>query len=173
MIEEQGTVVSLSGGLAEVRTERKGGCAGCGVQGGCGSALLDRFLGRRPVTLRARNQAGAAVGDQVVVGVSEDGLLAAALAVYLAPILGLVIGGVFGQSLGDWTAPLGSRAPATEIGSNLAALSGAAVGFMLALSWLRRYSARRARHPEHDPVVLRLLAGEASCSPPSLPVDRR
>ena len=168
MIEEQGTVVSLSGALVEVRTERRGACAGCGSQSGCGTSLMDRLLGRRAVTLRARNQAGAAVGDRVVVGVSEEGLLTAAFAAYLVPILGLATGGTLGQLLAQWGAQPGTLSVATDGGSDLSALIGAFLGFVLALFWLRRYSAKRVRHPEFEPVVLRRLGGEASCQPASL-----
>jgi sigma-E factor negative regulatory protein RseC len=157
MIEEQGTVVAVRGNLAEVQTERRGGCDGCGSSTGCGTALIDRFLGRRAITLRAWNQAGASVGERVVVGVSEGGLLAAACAAYLVPLLGLVIGGALGQRVG---------------GADVSALIGSALGFALALSWLRRYSARRARQPEHDPVVLRRLGGETSLETPPCAVDR-
>lgn len=163
MIEEEGTVVSLSGDLAEVRTERRGGCSGCGAQAGCGTGLMERFLGRRSVTLRARNQAGAGVGDRVVVGVSEAGLLGAAFAAYFVPLLGLVLGGALGQWLG-WPDPL---APGTDGVSDLSALMGALLGFLLALFWLRRYSAHRARLPDFDPVVLRRLSGEAPRQPVS------
>lgn len=167
MIEEEGTVVSLSEGVAEVRTERRGGCSGCGAQSGCGTALMDRFLGRRVVTLRARNQADALVGDRVVVGVSESGLLCAAAAAYLVPILGLAIGGVLGQAVALWLGRPGPLGPAADSGSDLPALIGASLGFVLALFWLRRYSAQRARHPEQDPVVVRRLSGGASCQPVS------
>jgi sigma-E factor negative regulatory protein RseC len=167
MIEEQGTVISLSGELAEVRTERLGGCTGCGANGMCGTALIDRFLGRRPVTLRARNEVGAAVGDRVLVGVSEAGLLTAAFAAYLVPILGLVAGGVLGQWLGRpgslWFGLVG--------GGDRFALIGAILGFALALYWLRSYSAKRARHPKHEPVVLRRLGGEAPLQSPPCAVD--
>lgn len=161
MIEEEGTVLSLCGDLAEVRTERRGGCGGCGSQSGCGTALLDRFLGRRPVTLRARNHAGANVGDRVVVGVSEAGLLVAAFAAYFVPLLGLLLGGAIGQWLGR-ADPLAS---ASDGGVDLPALLGALLGFLLALFWLRRYSEHRARLPESVPVVVRRLGGEASCQP--------
>jgi sigma-E factor negative regulatory protein RseC len=161
MIEQEGIVVSQSGELAEVRIERRGGCVGCGVQSGCGTALIDRFLGRRAVTLRARNQAEAVVGDRVAVGISETGLLSSAFAAYLVPVLGLAAG----AALGQWLGGPASAGAAPDGGSDLPALGGAILGFVLALFWLRRYSASWVRHPEHDPVVLRRLSGEAACEP--------
>lgn len=167
MIEEEGTVVSLRGGLAEVRTQRRASCGGCGSSTGCGTALIDQFLGRRTVTLRAQNPIGAQIGDRVVIGVREGGLLAAALAAYLAPILGLLAGGVLGQWLGQPGPPLDSSAAA----ANGSALVGSLLGFLLALYWLRRYSAGRARRTELDPVILRRLGAAAPPGAPSCEVD--
>ena len=141
MIEEQGVVVTLDGDYVEVRTERRRTCGGCSADGACGTSLLDRFLGRRVVLVRARNPVGAAVGERVVVGVSEAGLVRAALAAYLMPILGLVVGAVVGQRAGGdpWSLFCGL------------------LGFLLALFWLRRYSAASARDPGRHPIVLRRL----------------
>jgi sigma-E factor negative regulatory protein RseC len=108
--------------------------------------------------LLARNRAGAGVGDRVVVGVSEAGLVTAALAAYLVPILGLVGGAVLGQWVGG--SAVGAAADPWS-------LLGAILGFLLALSWLRRYSASLARDPGRHPVVLRRLDG----GPLSLPVS--
>lgn len=167
MIEEQGIVVSVRGELAEVRTERRGGCSSCGSSGSCGTALIDRFFGRRAVTLEAWNEARAAVGERVLVGVDEGGLLVAAFAAYLVPVLGLVAGGLLGQWLGNAT----GLAEMSVSMLNLSALTGAFLGFVLALSWLRRYSAKRAQHPLYHPVVLRRLGAEDAFQSPTWPVD--
>lgn len=158
MIEEQGTVLALVGDYAEIRPERRGGCGACSANGACGVSLLDRFFGRRPVRLLALNQAAAAVGDRVIIGVSEQGLVSAALAAYLVPILGLVIGAALGQSVGP---------VADGDFQDFWSLFGGFVGFSLALFWLRRYSARLARNPELAPIILRRLSDR----PLSLPVS--
>jgi len=167
MIEEHGIVVSVRGELAEVRPERRGGCSSCASSGSCGTALVDRFFGRRAVTLEVRNEVRAAVGERVLIGVDEGGLLAAAFAAYLVPVLGLVAGGLLGQWLGE-TATLAEMSASM---SNLSALTGAFLGLLLALSWLRRYSARRVRYPTCHPVVLRRLGGEDQIQSPTSPVD--
>ena len=153
MIEEQGVVVTLDGDYVEVRTERRGTCGGCSADGACGISLLDRFLGRRVVLVRARNPVGAWVGERVVVAVSEAGLVRAALAAYLMPILGLVVGAMAGQRAG---------------GDTWSLLCGV-LGFLLALYWLRRYSAASARDPGRNPIVLRRLDGEPRPLPLSAP----
>lgn len=156
MIEEPGLVVAVEGAYAQVQTQRRGACGGCSANGVCGTSVLERYLGRRPVHLRALNQAGANVGDRVLVGISEQGLLKAAAAGYLLPLLGLIAGALLGQSLGRW---LGA------VATDLPSLVGAAIGFALALRWLRRYSAGVERDPERRPVVLRRLGGESAQVP--------
>jgi sigma-E factor negative regulatory protein RseC len=144
MIEETGVVVALSGGLAEVETRRQGACGSCSANGACGTSLLARYLGRRPLLLRARNQAGAAPGDSVIVGVPEDGLVMASLAAYLVPLLGLMGGGALGQSLGG---SLGAGAGG--------GILGALLGLGLGLGWLSRFNRGHAQDPRYQAVVLR------------------
>lgn len=146
MIEEQGTVVSLNGPYAQVRTERRSVCGGCAAHGACGTSLIERFMGQRSIQVRAINDAQAAVGERVIVGISEQGLLSASLALYLVPLIGLLVGLLLGDSL------LGGLliAPAADVG----ALLGAVLGFALALLWLRRYSAGIRNRPEQQAVVL-------------------
>ncbi len=150
MIEESGVVVAVSGAFAEVRTQRRGACGACAADGVCGTSLFDRLLGRRPVLLRVRNPAAAQVGERVVVGIAEQGLVAAALAAYLVPILGLLLGALVGQVLGE-NLIAGS--------GDLPSLFGGGLGLGLALFWLRRYSAGVAGDPGRQPVILRQEPG--------------
>lgn len=149
MIEEQGRVLAISGRFAEVQTQRRGLCGLCAVQGACGTALLGRLLGRRPVQFRALNQAHARVGDRVLIGISEEGLLAAASAAYLGPILALIAGALLGEALGG---------PFADVAS----LFGAGLGFTLAIVWLRGYSEAAALDPGRQPVVLRRLESNST-----------
>lgn len=149
MIEEPGTVVATDGIHAEVRTERRSVCSGCAARDGCGTSLIERFLGSRPNRVRALNQAQAVVGERVMLGISEQGLLRASLAVYLVPVSSLVAGALFGEQVAGGA--LGART------ADLAALLGAACGFALALLWLRGYSAGSRNRPEYQAVVVRRL----------------
>jgi sigma-E factor negative regulatory protein RseC len=116
--------------------------------------LLERVLGRAPVQVWALNQAQAVVGDRVVLGVSEQGLLAGAVALYLVPLLGLVGGLVLGASVGRLF-PAG--AVLSRVDPDLMALFGAAIGFALALSWLRGYSGSLRERAGQQPVILLVL----------------
>lgn len=147
MIEETGTLVSIDGPYAEVQAQRQAACGGCAARGGCGTALLEQVFSRRPVRVRALNEAGAGIGERVVIGIPEQGLLSAAAAVYLVPILSLVAGAIAVQGVVDHL--LGGR------GGDLGAVVGAVGGFVLALRWLSRYSGRFAARSRAYPVVIR------------------
>lgn len=146
MIEETGVVVSVAGDSAEIETRRQGACGSCSANGACGTSLLARYLGRKPLLLRARNLPGAAPGDLVVVGVPEDGLMRASLVAYLVPLLGLIAGGIAGPVLypggGDGTAALTAFA-----------------GLGLGLVWLARFGRAHTQDPCYRAVVLRRISG--------------
>lgn len=158
MIEAIGQVVAIDGAYAEVQTERhRSVCGGCSANGACGTSLLERFFGAHPPRVRALNRAAAQVGDRVVLGVSEQGLLAASAAVYLVPILALVGGAALGESLLP-----------TDIG-DLGALIGGVLGLGTALAWLRAYGAGAARRPEQQAVVIRQATRSVEVDLPSRP----
>jgi sigma-E factor negative regulatory protein RseC len=151
MIEESGVVVSTEGRYAWVRITRRSVCGGCAANGACGTSLIERFFGRGSMQVRALNQVDASVGERVVLAISERGLLSASFAVYFAPLVGLLGGAFAGDALltevaeGAWT--------------DAGALVGAALGFGLALFWLRGYSARSWSRPEQQAVVSRIEQG--------------
>ncbi|NEX20101.1 SoxR reducing system RseC family protein [Thiorhodococcus mannitoliphagus] len=159
MLEESGVVTDVSGERARVRTERKRACGNCAVNDACGTSLLEHFFGRRPVELTVLNQVGARVGDRVTIGIRESSLLGAAVAAYLVPLLALMLGAAIGQSLGGaW--------------AESASLLGAALGFVLALLWLRGYSVRLAGRSGYQPSILRRLGPtSAVLAAPSAPAD--
>lgn len=146
MIEESAVVVSLDAGMAEVQALRRGACGGCSAKGACGTSLLDRFLGRRPLRLQLINRIDAQVGEQVIVGVPEEALLRAAVSAYLAPLLGLIVGAVGAHELAASTALLPPEG---------AGLIGGFLGFALVFRWLQGYSARLADDPRYRAVLLR------------------
>ncbi|WP_296806344.1 SoxR reducing system RseC family protein [Thiocapsa sp.] len=151
MIEESGVVVSIEGQYAVVQIERRSVCGGCAANGACGTSLIERFFGRGSMQVQALNQAQASVGERVMLAISERGLLSASFAVYFVPLVGLLGGALAGDALlagvadGAWT--------------DAAAFVGAALGFVLALFWLRGYSARPWRRPDQQAVVSRIERG--------------
>jgi len=147
MIEETGQVVDVEGTFAWVEGERASTCGGCAVRKGCGTGAIAKVLGQRRVRLRVLNHIGARVGDHVVIGVPESGLLRGSLAVYAAPLSGLFAGGLAGSALASRFYPAWPADPL--------AIAGALAGFVAGLVWLRGFSRRTAGSPAYQPVVLR------------------
>jgi sigma-E factor negative regulatory protein RseC len=146
MIEETGIVLDAAGDWADVETSRQGACGSCSANGACATSLLARYLGRKPLLLRAQNRAGAAPGDFVVVGVPEDSLVRASLAAYLVPLLGLIFGGLAGQVL-------------FPAGGDGASAFTAFAGLGLGLVWLARFGRAHAQDPYFRAVILRRVPG--------------
>ena len=147
MIEETGQIVDVEGAFAWVESERTGTCGNCAVHQGCGTGAIAKVLGKRRVRMRVLNRIQARIGDQVVIGVSEYGLLRSSLAVYAAPLCGLFAGALAGYAM---SSRFFSEWPADPV-----AIAGGLAGFVAGLVWLRGFSRRTATDPDYQPVVLR------------------
>jgi len=146
MIEESGRVVAVEGDFAWIESERTSACGSCAVSKGCGTSAIAKVFGRRRMQLRVVNRINARVGDDVVVGISESGLLRGSLAVYAAPLAGLFTGALTGHLAGRQL---------LAAGSDLLSIGGALGGFLAALLWLRHFSRTSAKDVAYQPVVLR------------------
>ena len=146
MVEEQGRVVAIDGGVAWVETQRASACQSCSVNKGCGTGVLGKILGRRATVVKALNHAGAVVDDKVVVGLREDALVKGSLAIYAVPLLTMLVGAVTGDAL----------AAGWHIDNRDAlAVLLAAVGLGGGFFWLRFFSRKTAADERYQPVVLR------------------
>ena len=146
MIEETGQVVDVQGAFAWSESERTSTCGACNVRKGCGTAVLAKVLGQRRVHLRVINKINARVGDAVVIGISESGLVRGSLAVYAVPLAGLFAGAIAGDFLGKYYFP-GNSDPV--------AIAGALAGLVAGLFWLKRFSQRTEKDTAYQPVILR------------------
>lgn len=161
MIEESALVVALEGNdLAWLETQRQSACGQCAVNKGCGTGSIAQLLGKRYTRVLALNQAGAVVGDRVIVGVPEQALVRGALWVYMLPLLGLLLGAVVGR---QWAAGVSSG----EAASILCGIAGLALGFWA----VRRHARRTVRDSRYQPIVLRRAAGESG--PVAVPMVSR
>ncbi len=149
MIEEHATVMRADAATAWVEAVRRSSCGGCSAAAGCGTSLLDRFLGRRPLRFELDNNLDVAAGDAVVVGVPEGAMLRAAAAAYLWPLAGLVLGAMLGRHVPLAWLPTGTPSP------EWLSVLGGAIGFWLALRLVGRYSQSLARDARFRPVLLR------------------
>lgn len=142
MIESQARVVAVEPGYAWVEASRRSGCESCHASKSCGTATLGRLFGNRSSRVRAIDDVGVRPGDCVVVGLEEETLMRASIAVYLAPLAGLVVGAFAAH----WLLP-GLGEPVVI----LAGVGGLVSGFL----WLRRHAAGIAADPDYQPCILR------------------
>ena len=116
MITETGKVVALKGDQVWVQTIRTSACQSCGARNGCGQKVLAAASGGRANQILVANTVGAAVGDEVTIGIDEQALLGASLLVYAVPLMLMVVASVLGHQLSggqDGVAMLGAVAGLT------------------------------------------------------------
>jgi sigma-E factor negative regulatory protein RseC len=143
MSEEQGMVVRLrDDGMADVMTEKGGGCESCGASHSCHTF----GTGNRMIS-RARNGIGARVGDQVALSLSSGIFVKSAAVVYLLPIVGLIVGAVVGASLRELTG-LGERTGAVLFG-----FGGLGMGFLITIMVSRWTGIKGILTPEIAKVI--------------------
>ena len=126
MIEETGKVIRVEGADAWVETQPSTACGSCGDAKGCGVSVLASIFGRREIQVKVRNEANAVVGQNVIIGIPESGLLLGSLLTYLFP-LALLFGFALG---GHWIGThygLGD----TEVVTILGGITGLITGFGL------------------------------------------
>lgn len=140
MIEQSGQVSRVEGSAAWI-TCRPAQCRACMEGRGCGAGVFTALQNRRCSTIRVSDAAGLRPGEQVVLGLDERRLLAAAARLYGLPLLGL-IGGVLAGALAGGAA------------NDTAVLIGALAGLAVSLLFQGRDRGRLPR-----PVVLRHSPG--------------
>lgn len=98
MVREIATVVAVGDGEnAWVETTRQSSCGGCESSSGCGTATFSKVLGNKPFRVQVKNPIHAKVGEQVVIAVSENGLMKGAAMLYMIPLLALFLFALVGQ----------------------------------------------------------------------------
>lgn len=146
MMTETAQVLSVDEqGYAWVETQRKTACNACSVQKGCGTGILAKFFSGRRARLRVLNTVGAKPGDEVVVGLDDGMLVRTSLAVYMMPLVWMIIGAIAGTMAAERFDSLSS-----EAASMLFGVLGLGIGFL----WLRRYARAAARDGQRQPRLL-------------------
>jgi sigma-E factor negative regulatory protein RseC len=91
MIEESARVIDIEGTQLVLEAEVKTSCQSCSAQKGCGTSLLSRHVGRKLSRFRIENTLNAKIGDEIVVGLSEQAMLRGSILVYLFPLLSMLL----------------------------------------------------------------------------------
>ena len=138
MKQEQGIVLSVDGGLAQVMVGRHEECGSCGA---CGGA--------QQVVVEAVNDVGAQPGQRVLFEFREANVLTGAFVVFILPLL---MGGV-GAVIGHFMAPM------LDASGSLPYVLGALVFFLLALVLVKLFDKRAAQKQEAKPVIVEIIDG--------------
>ncbi len=139
-MDQDAIVIRVEGGHAYVETNGAAdGCGHCHEAGGCQSGILTQLFGNKSWHYRLANRIDAVQGERVVVRVAEGSMLRAALAVYVLPLLGLLLGAAAGAG---WRESVNADA-----GAALGALAGFLLGLLAGLL-LRRAGLGRITEPE-------------------------
>ena len=104
MIKEQARVVTVEAGYLWAETIRKSVCGRCMAKSGCGQYMISRWAGHTTyirALLKDSDRKVYKQGDDIVIGIPEQVLVNGALLVYMTPILGLLVGVILGQHLGN------------------------------------------------------------------------
>lgn len=149
MITETGRVVALAGDQVWVQTIRTSACQSCSARSGCGQRALAAVSSGRANQVLVDNSVGARVGDEVVIGLDEQSLLNASLAVYGLPLVLMVLGSLLAH---NWVA-------ASDLGAIAGAVSGLFLGFLLVQRWQAEAGER------YQPRLLRIKTVSSSTCP--------
>ena len=99
MIEEYGTIVELKGQqIAIVVCQRNSACDHCPSSSACQIGDDNETM-----QVEAFNQIGAKINDRVKVVTSTKNFLQSSFILYIVPIIGLLIGALIGQGIGELT----------------------------------------------------------------------
>jgi len=162
MIEESAIVTRTAEGIAWVQTRRKTACGGCSLNKGCGVSVLEKMLGDRNTTLKVIDPVSTQPGDEVTIGIHESALVKGSIAVYIVPLLAMILFAIFGSAVvAPW---YGLPAEGSSI---VMALLGLVVGF----GWVSVFSRRIKQDSRYQPVILH-KTGHASVSARYIPITR-
>ncbi len=142
MATEQGIVIKTDSSGAWVKTVKSGGCAGCTAREACHSTSSGAEM-----EVKALNEAGAKVGDRIVLSFANASLLKATFLLYIFPILLLMAGALIGQE----AAPYFNFNP-----SGFSAILGFSF-FFAALLIIKVKAGQLAKKNEYRPKIIKIL----------------
>jgi sigma-E factor negative regulatory protein RseC len=149
-MESAAVVTRLEGPDAVVELRHAaGGCGRCHEAGGCGGgSVIGQVFRPSCRTFRLPNSIGAQPGDPVVVRMDEGEMLRVALAVYLLPVVLLVVGAFAALA---WSTQPGDAD----------ALIGGGAGLASGIALLVAFQARERRLGRLQPTLARPLHAES------------
>ncbi|PFG55312.1 RseC/MucC-like positive regulator of sigma(E) [Vibrio sp. ES.051] len=83
----------------DLSCEQQTSCSSCSSQKNCGTGLVTKAIGNKSLSWQLRTEKSVKIGQVVEIGFPEASLIKSAMAVYLLPLLGLIVGAMFGHFL--------------------------------------------------------------------------
>lgn len=145
MIEEQAVVVAIEGDDILVETQKQSVCGQCVVNKGCGTAVMQKVLGRKRNRLRVTSRITVSIGDHVIIAIKEHAIVRGTIIIYMLPLLMMIMSGIGGRAVG---VRLSLSDP--DVLSIIFALCGFALGFLIA----RHVTGMVVNDPNYRPMVL-------------------
>ncbi|MCE0493420.1 SoxR reducing system RseC family protein [Vibrio salinus] len=103
MMTALATVASVSatsnGYNVELNCQRQSSCSHCSSSGSCGTGVVSKAFGNKILRWTLNTTQVVRKGQIVEIGFPEKSLLQSAALVYLLPLVMLIIGALFGQSV--------------------------------------------------------------------------
>ena len=141
MIEEEGIVAEVEGGIAKVSIVRKGACDSCAAAEICHPGE-ESFM-------EAANPLGAKKGQRVKVVVAPQTYLKASIILYGVPMAALVGGAIIGKNLAEY---YGAGAQ-SDLWAFIAGMTCLVVSFL----FIRMYNKKVEKTPQYKPVIVEIL----------------
>lgn len=145
MATERGIVIKLDSTNAWVKTTRTSACETCSAKSSCNAVESGKEM-----EVEAINEAGAQVGDRIVISIETASLLKASFLLYVFPILLMIAGAVIGQK----TAPL------FNIDSSLFSAVVGFLFFFISIGFVKSRGNRMAGKNEYKPKIIRILKSQ-------------
>ena len=146
MATEEGIVIKIDSNIARVRTTKSSGCESCTARSSCHAMESGNDM-----EVNAVNEAGAKVGDRIMLYFETGSLLKAAFLLYIFPILCML----FGAAAGHWFSIRNHMNP-----SALAAATGF-VFLILSFAFVRSRANKLAENDRYQPKIIKILSHES------------
>ncbi|HHF3093374.1 TPA: SoxR reducing system RseC family protein [Vibrio diabolicus] len=133
----------------DLSCEQQTSCSSCSSQKSCGTGVVTKAIGNKSLSWHLRTDKSVKIGQVVEIGFPESSLIKSAMAVYLLPLFGLIIGAMFGHFL---------LAPLTAGGEGIIILSS--VLFAAGGMWIAKHVSRPLEDESKRQVTLVRVLGE-------------
>ncbi len=144
MISATGKVISTQNGVLEVSCQQKSSCQACAARTQCGTGLVHSALPSRTFIIQLDSELDLPLGSSVSIGFPDSLFLRFASAVYLLPLLFLILGALLGDKSGALLGFSGAASEGLAIGM---AFSLMGLGFICAKALLKRLEKRHLVKP--------------------------